>query len=670
MFDFSSSLFGSAASIPPSAKIVFVADYFSDELIGGAELTSQALIDASPFEVAKVKSKSLTPQLIQDNTDKFWIFGNIAEINPQLIPNIVGNVRYSVLEYDYKYCKARSPEKHAEITKSACDCHNDVTGKVISAFFYGSCHLWWMSEKQKERYMMMFPFLGDRDNTVLSSVFDLRTLLTLKQLREASASVERKGWIVLDSQSWIKGTEAAKAWCERTGKDYELVGGIGYEAFLKKLSTAEGLVYLPPGGDTCPRMVIEAKLLGCKLQLNENVQHKDEEWFATDDLTSIEEYLTTATKTFWTGIKAAMDYRPAISGYITTYNCRSQGYPFIQCIQSMLEFCDEVNVADSGSTDDTFDALMAFVYPGATVSDIEDFRVFGLSSGGLVDFPETLTSGAKKDARINVRIVNGIDWSAKNSAVYDGKMKAIAREMCTKDFCWQMDSDEIVHEDDAKKILELCRALPKELDVISLPVLEYWGGPDKVRIDIQPWKWRLSRNSQDITHGIPADMRRKSPEGLDIAAEGTDGCDMISKATGERLPHVSFYTQDIENLRNIAAMGSSDALAQYESWLNAASSHLPTVFHYSWYDLERKIKLYRSFWTRHWNSLYGKSIDDTAENNMMFDVPWSEVTDEMIKDLAVRLQATGGHIWHSKWKGQITPWMKSSRTQPKWMRKS
>jgi hypothetical protein len=97
---------------------------------------------------------------------------------------------------------------------------------------------------------------------------------------------------------------------------------------------------------------------------------------------------------------------------------------------------------------------------------------------------------------------------------------------------------------------------------------------------------------------------------------------------------------------------------------------LPGVHHYSWYDLERKIKLYKNYWTRHWNSLHGRNADDTAENNMMFDVPWSEVTDVMIKDRAKELaEKTGGHIWHKKWTGFSTPHMTVNRPEPKVMKK-
>ena len=68
-------------------------------------------------------------------------------------------------------------------------------------------------------------------------------------------------------------------------------------------------------------------------------------------------------------------------------------------------------------------------------------------------------------------------------------------------------ADEIVHEKDYDKVKEVIKRLPKATDLIALPVIEYWGGPEKVRIDVNPWKWRLSRNRKYITHGIPKQLR-------------------------------------------------------------------------------------------------------------------------------------------------------------------
>ncbi len=647
MFDFGNNVFDKVIRIPTDAKVIFVSDLFVEDYVGGAELTSQALIDSAPFQVFKLRSRDVTMALMQQGADRFWIFGNFTELNPNLIPSIVGNLRYSILEYDYKYCKARSPEKHFDVAKTPCDCHNQMNGKIVSAFFHGAMHLWWMSEKQKARYEMMFPFLADNTNTVLSSVFSNTTLATIKCLQAAAPGPEdRKGWIVLGSNSWIKGADAAKAWCEANGKELEVVWNVPYEELLKKLACAEGFVYLPPGGDTCPRMVIEAKLLGCKLHLNENVQHKDEEWFATDDLTAIEEYLFTATKTFWNGIKFAMDYRASVSGYTTTLNCVKQEYPFEQCIKSMLEFCDEVCVVDGGSTDGTWERLQRLAAEHVTQDNVAD----------------------GPQCKLKVKQVIR-DWDHPRFAVFDGMQKAEARAMCTKDFCWQMDSDEIVHEDDAKRVLELCRSMPKEADILALPVIEYWGGPDKVRLDIQPWKWRLSRNKEHITHGIPVQLRKVDAEGNTYAAEGTDGCDMIDRETGECLPHISFYTPDVENARRVASIGNEQARQEYEQWFNTVINGLPCVFHYSWYNLPRKIRLYRDYWTRHWNSLYGKSIEDTTESNMMFDAPWSQVTDDMIEGRAqLMAELLGGWIWHRKWDGKTqTGHIKITRTQPKVM---
>jgi len=647
------------------AQIIFVADAFVEQYGGGAELTTEALIKESPYKIQKILSADVNLSTLMQGADKFWIFGNFSQLNAELIPSIIGNLKYAVLEYDYKFCKYRSPEKHASASGSPCDCHEDMTGKMISAFYYRATSLWWMSEKQKERYMTMFPFLREKDNIVLSSVFDKETLGTLRLFSAArqkfiSSGNELGKWLIFSSHSWIKGTAQAIKWCVDNNKDYELVGNLSYKQFLEKLSLATGLIYLPPGADTCPRMIIEAKLLGCDLIINSNVQHKDEEWF-TGSIDSIYDYLFTVPSVFWNGIRHIMEYKPKISGYLTTYNCINQHYPYIQSIKSMLTFCDEVCIVDGGSTDKTWDKLVDLAYPDAEqklsyaehIALIEDLRAIGCSPH----------QSKLEKTKVKLQFIKR-DWSHPRHAVFDGMQKAAARLMCTSEFCWQMDSDEIVHEDDANKILSLCSKLPKDVTILALPVVEYWGGQEKIRIDIQPWKWRLSRNLPYITHGIPRDLRRSDENGLLYASEGTDGCDMIHNETFERLPHITFHTEETENLRRAAITGASST-EDYQAWFNAAIEQLPGVYHYSWFDMTRKIRLYRDYWTKHWNSLHNKSQADTAESNMMFDLPWSQVSEDMISDLAKKLKAeTGGWIWHSKWKGQRIPHMSIRKTQP------
>ncbi len=632
-FNLKDEIFKKNIEINSAVQVIFVSDLFVDEYVGGAELTSEALITESPFNVMKLKAQDVTIDLLRQGIQKFWIFGNFSALNPQLIPSIIANLKYSILEYDYKYCRFRSPEKHLNITRVLCDCHEQINGKLISAFYHGAEGMWWMSEGQKAHYVNLFPFLLEKSSIVLSSVFDKKTLGTIKALREGikAAAVDRKTWIVLGSESWIKGYEAAKNWCIDNAKDIDTLFNVPYETTLTKMAAAEGFVYLPAGKDTCPRMVIEAKLLGCKLHINDDVQHKNEEWFATDDIESIEEYLYAAPGLFWNGIKNMMNHKPSLSGYTQTRNCIEQNYPWEQSIKSLLGFCDEVVIVDGGSTDGTWERLLEIQKLEPRVKPFQVIR----------------------------------DWNDKRFALFNGQQKAEARRKCTSDFCWQVDIDELVHEDDYIKIIDLVKKFPKGVDLVALPVVEYWGGPKKVRVDVNPWKWRLSRNNPNITHGLPKSHRKFDDEGT-MYSIGSDGDDYIYKDTLENVPCVSFYTSEVDNVRQAAMSGNKQALSAYENWLNQVIEQLPGVYHYSWYDLERKIHTYKGFWSKHWASLYNQVQEDISENNKFFNKKWADVTNDEIRELATKMKnELGGWIFHHRVDfTKPTPWLDIKKSEP------
>ena len=604
--------------VPTNAEVVVVADLFAEDYLGGAELTTEALLRSSTLNVFKVHSKDITMEMLESGYNKFWIFTNYSQMNSQLIPTIVSNLNYCIVEYDYKFCRYRSIEKHLSAEMKECDCANDMHGKLTSAFFHGATTVFYMSYAQMKRYHDRFPFLAEEEGSnqfVLSSCFSDEFFATVKLLRDVAQNKDRKGWLVLGSSSWIKGTDAAVQWCKDNNKEYEILQGLNHREVLEKMSVAEGFVYLPLGGDTCPRMVIEAQLLGCELKINDNVQHSTEIPFCENNIEEIETYLYANRDVFWNTVKTDMNYSPNISGYVTTKDCISQEYPFERCIESMKSFCSEIIVMDGGSTDGTL---------------------------------EKLNQLAEEDSRVKV-FVNNVDWNAKRFAIEDGLQKARARAKCTGDFLWQMDSDEEVNQDTVNEIIKICRQFPKFVDIVSLPVIEYWGSKEKIRLDVNPWKWRLSRNKPNITHGIPKELRLTDEDGNLYAAPGTDGCDYIDFDTYERLPHASFYTNEVHQLRIMAMQGNPQALANYQDWYKKLVGIMPSVKHYSWIDIERKIKTYKNYWQKHWESLYDMEQEDTADNNMFFDKPWSEVSDEEIKNMAKDLaQKTGGHVFHSK----------------------
>ncbi len=79
-----------------------------------------------------------------------------------------------------------------------------------------------------------------------------------------------------------------------------------HDDLMKKLGEVKGLIYMPAGADTCPRMVIEAKLAGCELLLNDNVLHRDEDWFA-GSRASIVSTLKKGPEIFWEKIRTMIN---------------------------------------------------------------------------------------------------------------------------------------------------------------------------------------------------------------------------------------------------------------------------------------------------------------------------------------------------------------------------
>ena len=347
-------------------------------------------------------------------------------------------------------------------------------------------------------------------------------------------------------------------------------------------------------------------------------------------------YLYAARERLWKAIKNVHDCNFTVSGYTTLRNANKMDYPWQATVHSMLGFCNEVIVVDGGSTDDTWTELQAMA------NSIEDGRL---------------------------KVYQHVVPDDHPSFAYetDGKLKATARSYCTGDFCWQMDADEVVHEDDYGKVSSLMRTFPAHSDVMSLPVIEYWGSDEKVRMDINPWKWRLSRNKETVTQGIPKELRRWDSDGNIYAAPGTDTCDYIHSETGERLPHLGFYSEDAHQVRIAGLSGNNDAVKLYQKWYQSVIEQLPGVHHYSWHNIPRKIRQYKQHWGSFWKSQYRLNSEDTAENNVMFDKPWSEVTEEDIENLGNRLaDELGGWIFHEKVDFSYKiPHVQISRSHPK-----
>lgn len=332
---------------------------FAEHYKGGGELTTEAIISKSLFPVNKVLSHTLTVALMEGYKDVFWIFGNFSGMSEECIMYAAKNLNYSVIEYDYKFCTYRSPKKHI-LAEGACNCATERRGKLISIFLHRAKATWWMSHNQLQKYQQLFPFLK-KNLKVLSSVFSDETLELIQSLK---TDIKNDTWLILNSPSWIKGAKESIEYAERNDLPYELVWDLPHKELLQKLSTAKGIICFPQDSDTCPRMTIEAKLLGCEIRCNDNVQHRDEPWFKSKK--TIFPYLKKKTKVFWceienlaqaatnTPIRTTSEDKSAPNKFkivIPFYNCEQWIHKCIASLQAQRYKNFECIMVDDMSTD-------------------------------------------------------------------------------------------------------------------------------------------------------------------------------------------------------------------------------------------------------------------------------------------------------------------------------
>tara|TARA_B100000073_G_scaffold300187_1_gene266482 strand:+ start:1088 stop:2695 length:1608 start_codon:yes stop_codon:yes gene_type:complete len=342
---------------------VFVSDLFVEDYVGGGELTTAAIIEASDIPIKTIRSNNLTRPIVDQYRDHHWIFGNFSGLSIEMILYCCKNLQYSVIEYDYKYCSYRLPEKHIK-SEGHCNCEESTLGKVVSVFFANAKDLWFMSASQRDVYYDKFPFLKNQNVYVLSSVFNKSTLDFIKNL---DCNNKNDTWLIQKSDSWVKGTEDCIKYANDNNLKYELFSGIEYAEMLKKFSQYKGFIFLPAGHDTCPRTVIEAKLLGCDLILNDNVQHKDEEWFSKDDTVALD-YLSSRASFFWQKINQhtraqTVDFKSNKKTHfkiiVPVYNSESWIRQVVDTIKNQKYKNFECVISNDQSTDKTWEVLQS-----------------------------------------------------------------------------------------------------------------------------------------------------------------------------------------------------------------------------------------------------------------------------------------------------------------------
>lgn len=301
---------------------IFVSDVFVDKYVGGAELSTEGLIEFSDCPILKIEADKVTPEIMDSLSHYHWVFTNTSYMDKPCYIKAIKSLNYSVVEYDYKFCSLRSIEKHTSM-EGKCSCENSSFGKLFSVFLAKAKSSFFMSSKQRDKYFDRFPFLRKENTHVLSSIFSPDVLQQIDNLNNNLEKTEEE-YLIVQSSSWVKGVEQTIEHAKNNDIKHKIVGGLKYGDLLAELRKHKGLIFMPAGSDTCPRLVIEAALLGCDVIVNENVQHTEEDWWVNKDRETMVEYLSGRAEYFWEEV-----YRSSPSNSLIPKKSESQDQKYI-----------------------------------------------------------------------------------------------------------------------------------------------------------------------------------------------------------------------------------------------------------------------------------------------------------------------------------------------------
>ena len=236
--------------------IGFIADFFESDIRGGAEQNDSVLLDhlRKKHDIKELLSRECTIEKIKDCN--FLIIGNFTHLEQEVKNYISSQKKYIIYEHDHKYIKTRDPSKFKDfkIPKS----------QIINEDFYRSAKkIVCLGKKQVEIINDCFDFNDDKCFSISTSLWSEEKLNYILNLQDSLKKSEN--FAIMNSQNPIKNTKKSVTFCEKNNLKYSLIHSVDHNDFLIKISECQGLVFFPGVLESMSRLVMEAKMLDCKI---------------------------------------------------------------------------------------------------------------------------------------------------------------------------------------------------------------------------------------------------------------------------------------------------------------------------------------------------------------------------------------------------------------------
>mgnify|MGYP003649801974 FL=1 len=254
-------------------KILFISDYFVNQITGGGELNDWELINIlknSGNEINYLNSSDVSVETILklSNSGYKFIVSNFINLSSECISALSSGEVYAIYEHDHKYLKTRNPMMYPEF-KAPID-------QIINIEFYKKAKAVFC---QSSFHKNIIKKNLEIDN-IVSLGGNLWSLGHLKILDEVCSVEKTDSYAVIDYKIPHKNTHEAIRYCNANKIEYDLIRPSAPDIFLRKMGKNKTLLFFPKSPETLSRIVVEARMMGMSTKTTQNIGAVHEEWFS------------------------------------------------------------------------------------------------------------------------------------------------------------------------------------------------------------------------------------------------------------------------------------------------------------------------------------------------------------------------------------------------------
>lgn len=234
-------------------KILFIADFFKDNLNGGAENNDSVLLNhlASKFNIATINSYNVTIQHLKESD--FVVVSNFRHLPDKCKLYLEENKEYIIYEHDHKYTVNRDPSRYVDFIVPE-------DKKINISFYQNAKCVFVLSKICKDVLEKNIP-----DVNVHSIGCSLWSKDSFDKIEQYALTEKTKDLCVLGSSNPIKGLAQTLQYCEKNDLQPAPLVEQDYYEFLKSMSTYKRFIFLPQVLETFSRVCAEAKMLGLEV---------------------------------------------------------------------------------------------------------------------------------------------------------------------------------------------------------------------------------------------------------------------------------------------------------------------------------------------------------------------------------------------------------------------